>query len=254
MPTLVVDVPTPMAKSPGSRAADVADDVISNRSRSYRDRSIVALSAREQHFDERIRTICLVVIAAGVIYEAMKVLESIMIPFILAVTLKYLLLPVIDLFSCRNPPFNKCCCRLPRPLAVILAFFLCIWVLLLLGRIVSQSFEIFSQRAPQYRHRVETILDSIFTLLEDMQVTATDDAAEELNRLPGVELEAADANRTHTNYEEAQQQVLGVIQQMNMTNMILAILSKAAGLAEDLMYIILFLVFMLMHGEHEHDD
>ena len=60
------------------------------------------LSTSEQFMDERIRTLCLVICATAVVASAAYFLQNILIPFVLALALKYLLTPTIDLLSCTS--------------------------------------------------------------------------------------------------------------------------------------------------------
>ena len=60
------------------------------------------LSSREQAIDERIRTLCLVILALAVLAAGAYTLKSILVPFVLALALKYLLTPLIDLLACKE--------------------------------------------------------------------------------------------------------------------------------------------------------
>ena len=209
------------------------------------------LSEREKHFDERIRTTCLVIIASAVIIGAMYLLEKIIIPFILAVALKYMLTPIIDLLS-----WCTCCCgcRLPRPLAVILSFILAICLLIWLGVLIGTSLEIFTERAPLYRERVEEILNAGFAAIEQAQSYVSTSTTNTLDALPGVDvaLDEASGAEAHHNLEELRDAALDFLKTVSLTDLILSLLGKAAHVAEDVMYIVLFLVFMLTHHEGTH--
>jgi len=76
------------------------------------------LTREEQNLDERIRTLCLVVIALAVLGMTLHALSEVLIPFFIALALKYLLTPIIDLISCRGGP---CKIKLPRGVAILLA-------------------------------------------------------------------------------------------------------------------------------------
>ena len=79
------------------------------------------LSSREQAIDERIRTLCLVILALAVLAAGAYTLKSILVPFVLALALKYLLTPLIDLLACKE---TSCPLKLPRGLAVFLSLLL----------------------------------------------------------------------------------------------------------------------------------
>eukprot|EP00966_Prymnesium_polylepis_P242102 5599034-Prymnesium_polylepis.1 len=57
-------------------------------------------TADELHLDERIRTLCLVIMALAVLAGAAYFLKNILIPFVLALALAYLLAPISK--SCRS--------------------------------------------------------------------------------------------------------------------------------------------------------
>ena len=226
------------------------------------------LGDRELHFDERIRTTCLVIVAAAVVYTAMGLLQSIMIPFIIAVALKYLLTPLIDLLSCRQTPSasgrmrpNRCWCRLPRPLAVLLSFFVAISLLISLAMVIGQSVEIFTERASTYRERVEAILELVFNVIEATQqnMKKTQEASiERFNELPladiPIEEDPTASSHAHEALQKFRSSAIAFLQQVSLTDLILSLLGKAAAVAEDVMYIVLFLVFMLMHRESEEEE
>ena len=50
----------------------------------------------EVHLDERIRTLCLVIMALAVLAGAAYYLKNILIPFVLALALAYLLTPISE--------------------------------------------------------------------------------------------------------------------------------------------------------------
>ena len=215
------------------------------------------LSDRELHFDERIRTTCLVIIAAAVVYAAMNMLESIIIPFIIALAIKYLLAPLIEWLSCGSPSARRrCFCRLPRGIAVVLSFLFAICVLVSLGIVIGHSVEIFTERSGQYRERVEAILEAAFNSIEDAQIYMSNAQQDTMNKIPYVHVQR-DASReegARQNLEVVRDQVLDFMKQVSLTDLILSLLGKAAHVAEDLMYIVLFLVFMLAHSESSVDE
>ena len=114
------------------------------------------LSSSERHIEERLRTISMCICASGVVIAGLIFFRFILVPLVLAVALKYLLMPVIDALSVRpltccgrtffrrpapwvsSPllrPFVRAACllQLPRPLAILVAIGAAFAVLGLLG-------------------------------------------------------------------------------------------------------------------------
>jgi len=108
------------------------------------------LTAVEALIDERIRTLSLVVCAMAVVYFAMWTLSEVLILFFLAVALKYLLTPLIDLLSCRHPRSEsyrqRCAVRLTRKWAVLFTLIIAFFTLIAGGFIVANSLATFASR------------------------------------------------------------------------------------------------------------
>jgi predicted PurR-regulated permease PerM len=113
-----------------------------------------------------IKLAALVIIALAVIYTAMDRLEAIIIPFMLALALAYLLTPLIDCLSCKGA---RCSLRLPHGLAVLIAILVACGVLFFIGAILLQALTTFRQRSSVYRARVEDLLETIFQMLTALQ-------------------------------------------------------------------------------------
>ena len=77
-----------------------------------------ALSATQQGFEERSRTISLAVVALGVLICGLRFFKDALIPLVLAIALKHLLQPVINVLT--NRPL-RCCGRslLAEPMACV---------------------------------------------------------------------------------------------------------------------------------------
>ena len=193
--------------------------------------------------DERIRTSCLVIIASAIVLAAMEYLKEILRPFFVALTFRYLLTPVIEFLSCRSRTSRKVCrspcgIRLPRPIAIVLAFFLAFWVLLFLGALVARSVALFSSNAQLYSRRVN---DAISNAYETWRAT-----------LGGGDDPDSDA----TKFGEALTESLSAgLKELNIPGMIGKLLGSAAKVAEDTVYVLLFLIFMLAsEGESAEEE
>lgn len=188
------------------------------------------MTERQLYFDDRIRTIALVVIASGVVYAGMLYLHTVLIPFFLALALKYLLVPLIDFLSCRGQP--GCFCRCPRPIAVVLSFGVAILLIILLGLLIVRSITEFTSHTEKYEERVEEL------------------AAAAFGWPAGI---ANSTNHTHIigDLNFLKESALDFLQDASLGSVILSLLGTAAHIAENVVYIVLFLVFMLAHGPDE---
>jgi AI-2 transport protein TqsA len=186
---------------------------------------------------EGIKVFCLMVIASGVIYSAMDRLESILIPFVIALAGSYLLTPIISLLRC-----GGC---IPRGLAVLMSLVLAAWLLLVLGTIMIQALGSFRARAPLYRERMESLLEASFKALESLR-TAIEP---QHNHSTDIGLDPSG-----TRLDDVQQMATDFMRQVSITNLILSLLGSAAHILEDVMYVLLFLIFMLIHDSAADDN
>ena len=196
-----------------------------------------------------IKVTCLVVIATAVVYMAMDKLEAILIPFFIALALSYLLTPLIDFFSCKSTP--SCPIRLPRGIAVLLSFCCAVAVLLFLGLIILQAVTTFAQRSDAYRERMEQLVGSFFSTAQALNAVF----GSALRRGPaasGTLVHGQPGHEQHDAVTEASEMVESFMKDVSLTDLIIKLLGSAAHVAEDLMYIILFLVFMLLHDTSAH--
>ncbi|EOD06041.1 hypothetical protein EMIHUDRAFT_460157 [Emiliania huxleyi CCMP1516] len=139
--------------------------------------------------DERIRTLCLVGVLCAVVYFALYHLAGTLIPFFLAVSLKYILTPLIDVLSCRHPlcengrPRPWWLVELPRKWAVLFALAIALFVLFVVGLTVANSLSAFASRAGVYNERIDELIDWFFHKLTEVQIdlgviNATDHSGE----------------------------------------------------------------------------
>jgi hypothetical protein len=107
-----------------------------------------ALSAQQARLDERIRTLSLVICATAVVAAAIFYLQDILVRLVLALALKYLLSPLIDVINV-EVTIRGLRCRIPRGLAIILAMCVAVGGLVIIGVLVTRSVVSFSaQPAP----------------------------------------------------------------------------------------------------------
>lgn len=192
------------------------------------------LSVRQQRVDERVRTLCLVVMSVAVVGIGLYYLRTILIRFVLALALHYLLTPVIDLLSCRR--VASCKCKLPHGAAVLLALLLAAGLLAVVTVVVARSIGSFAAHAEQYSGRAQELLDHL------LNATARFD-------LLGPEISQ---NSTRTDMQHAIAELAK--SHLNLTSLIVDLLGTAAHAIENVIYILLFLAFLLASGAPRDTD
>ena len=185
------------------------------------------LSARQQRLDERIRTLCLAILSACAVLIGCYYLRVILIRFVLALAAYYLLTPIIDVLSCSGSksgaPLAKF--RLPRAIAILLALCIAASILGVLGMIVAKSIGTFAAHADVYSQRVQAIVQVLLNWASKFD--------------PAVIPAGSDASTLQKTLAELAKQNL------SLTSLILGLLGTAAQIAENVVYILLFLAFLL---------
>ena len=176
---------------------------------------VTELNTREKQVDERIRTLCLVILASAVLAATAYYLDEILVPFVLALALKYLLTPLIDALSCSCGRL-----RMPRVLAVLIALLLAGWGLVLVGEIVATSISEFAAHSSSYRERIQQIVESLLRLSLYME------------RLLG---RSSSGASVESRFIEWQEGISNFLKQVSITDLILAALGTVAHAAENLM-------------------
>mmetsp|Transcript_15103 Transcript_15103/g.46071 ORF Transcript_15103/g.46071 Transcript_15103/m.46071 type:complete len:296 (-) Transcript_15103:716-1603(-) len=177
----------------------------------------------------------------AVVYFAMWTLSEVLVLFFLAVALKYLLTPLIDFLSCRHPRSElyaeRCYFRLGRKWAVLFALLISVVTLMAISFIVANSLSTFASRAGIYNARVEELIDYTFSEMHRLEiefglVNASDmSEARQMSHLAELEKEMA--------------------KHLDVSDTIVTLLGTASGVLEDVVYILLFLVFMLVEEQVE---
>lgn len=193
------------------------------------------LKNAEIEVDGKIRTASLAIIAATCLCFAVYKLKAVLVPFVIAVALKFLLTPIINFLSCAecSTPGN---CKLPRGLAIVFSFLVVIWGGSLIVTLVTASATTFMSKSDVYTERLTELLDRGFEAVNNVSIS--------LGREPS-SLEAVEA--------ELEKFVANV----SISDMILHVLGSVGHIAENALYIILFLAFLLHnedHGEEKGDD
>ena len=109
------------------------------------------------------------ILSSAVILAACYFLRGILIKFVLALALRYLLLPLVDLLSCNG---LTCRLRLPRTAAILVALLLAAGLLGLVVAVVVRSIGSFAEHSDAYGERVNTLLQAAANvtggLIEDL--------------------------------------------------------------------------------------
>lgn len=109
------------------------------------------------HIENRIQTICLMLLCTIAIGAALSWLQSVFVPFVLAIFLSLILQSVID--------FQVRFFRMPRVLAMLMTLILCFLALLFLAGLVSSSVRQLAASAGAYQARVEFLVNDVMTRL-----------------------------------------------------------------------------------------
>ena len=169
--------------------------------------------------------------ASAVVLGLMYYLQAVLIPFLIAIALKYLLTPLIDLLSCKGNPGCFSCLKLPRSLAVLLSFVLATSLLALLALVLVRSISSFTEHSELYQSRLLSVLEAAFVW--------------------GSKLQGGTDLPRQLDLESVKEGAIEFLKGVSLADLILTALGTAVGVAENLIYIVLFLVFMLLHAPDE---
>lgn len=196
------------------------------------------LSAQERNLGRIIKLACLLTIALAIVYQAMDRLESILIPFMLAIAISYLLTPLIECLTCKS--VKGCWCRMPHAIAVLISIIVAMVILASVGVVLVEAVSTFKSRTDLYRQRLEDLLEMAFSTAEQMQVRFG-------MKQPVLEHNATAEAGDHDHISEVSSMISNVVKDISLTEVLLSLLGTAAHVLEDVMYIMLFLIFLLIH-------
>lgn len=188
--------------------------------------SSAPLKKGEIEVDGKIRTASLAIIATTCICFAVYKLKAVLVPFVLAVALKFLLTPIINVLSCANcsTPGN---CKLPRGLAIIFSFVVVIYGGSLIVTVVTGSAATFMANSDMYTERMTQLLDMGFEYANN--------ASSLIGREPA-------------SLETVKEELQSFMKTISISDIILEVLGSVGHIAENFVFIMLFLAFLL------HDD
>ena len=219
-----------------------------------------ALSARQALLDDRIRTLSLVICASAVLAAAVFYLQNILVRFVLALALRYLLTPLIGVIQY---------CRVPRGLAILLAFGTAVGGLVALGVLVTRSVVAFSTHAAVYHERIDQLLgtavNATLTIQQAVGSGPIDFSDKQALLTLTLTLTLAlalalalalrmDFCRGLVRTSTSCQALLNIASNVNVTEIILHTLRSFAHLTENSIYILLILAFLLAGEKGERGD
>lgn len=114
--------------------------------------------------DERawLSTVSLLVLATVATAGALFYTSAVMVPFVLALFLSYLVSPIVD--------GMQTMARVPRALSIFVALLIVVGLLTLLGMLVTVSTRGIVDSAPIYRERLAGLVESVLSILDRFQV------------------------------------------------------------------------------------
>lgn len=192
------------------------------------------LSVRQHRLDERLRTLCLVVLALAVLAAAAHYLRTVLVRFVLALALYYLLTPCVDLvLALPAVGVGRCRCRVPRGVAIVLVVGVGAGTLVLLGFVLAHAAGTFASHANEYKARLD---EASARLLG---------AAHAVQGALGPASAALGQGRVNDNLHEA---VKEAVKALDVPKLITRLLGFTAHAAENGLYIVMFLAFLLAGG------
>ena len=111
----------------------------------------------------RLITVSLVVLAAIAVAAALAATRAVMVPFVLAIFISYLVLPLVEYVHLRL--------RFPRALAIIVALLAALGLLALLGLLITESTRELVDSVPIYRDRLAGAAEKILAIPERFGLT-----------------------------------------------------------------------------------
>lgn len=218
------------------------------------------LTSAQAEIEERTRTIALCVIALTCVSYGLYTLRAILVPLVLAVALKYLLQPLIDVLSvrplpccgvvlCRQRPLRssrssssplRCLsgclfrARLPHWLAVCVALAVAFGLLAMLGVIIVTSIHKFSRKADLYSKRVEALALGGLSWLNTMQLRLVQGNA------------SATSGSFSADTDELAARVNEFVGKLPISTLVIHTLTSLLEMVSNLAVVLLFAVYLLL--------
>ncbi|MFH1698943.1 MAG: AI-2E family transporter [Candidatus Zixiibacteriota bacterium] len=172
----------------------------------------------EAPFQQRIQTLCLVLITVVAAGAALFWLKPVFIPFVLAVFFTFCLTPIIDI-QCRR-------LKLPRWLAIITTILIGLVILALLGLLVTSSAGDIKDRSEVYQARIQELMNDIISILPLQQ----------LGIAP----------------EDLSESILDIIPANTVTSLLSSTLSGAMSIVSNGILVVIFMIFLIIGQKNSH--
>ncbi|MEE9442762.1 MAG: AI-2E family transporter [candidate division Zixibacteria bacterium] len=169
-------------------------------------------------FQQRIQTLCLIIITVAVAGAALFWLKLVFIPFVLAVFFTFCLTPVIDI-QCRR-------LKLPRWLAIITTILIGLLILALLGLLVTSSAGEIKERSDVYQVRIQELMNDIISILPLQQFGIAP--------------------------EELSESVLDIIPPDTVTGLLSSTLSGVMSILSNGILVVIFTMFLIIGQKNSH--
>ena len=241
------------------RARQVGEDA---RRAVRRTREAGVLSGRltkdEERVEDRLRTLALCVCAGAVMGAALWFLKSVLVPFVLAVAMRYLLQPLVRVLTvrpfecapgvrlCTEPPCSPsrpawlralgalaCHLQLPHWLAVFVTLAIAFGALGALGLIIADSVRLFATRADAYADQVRRLCAGVLGWL---------DAAARTPAPPSALPHADEINPIR----EVSKRLTEIASRLPLSQLILAAVEAVLALFSNLFLVLLFTIYLLL--------
>ena len=109
-----------------------------------------------------LNTVCLMILAAVALTAALIYTRSVMIPFVLALFISYMVSPLVDFMQVRL--------KVPRGLSTFFALLVVLALMTLLGLLITTSVSGLAASAPIYRERLTSIAEAGFSILDRFDI------------------------------------------------------------------------------------
>jgi hypothetical protein len=218
--------------------------------------SFAPLSGNQQHVEERLRTLSLCVCALAAVVGTLYVLRSVLVPFVLAVAMRYLLQPLVITLTqrplhcgagvvlCSQEPCGPsrprwlrslgallCHLQLPHWLAVVVTLAVAFTALGVFGVVIADSVRLFAARADTYAAQVRRLCAGVLGWLD--------------TSAGGAEAESP--------IQQLYQRLTELASRLPLSQLILNSVEVVLALFSNLFLVLLFTVYLLL-GRYEDED
>ena len=165
----------------------------------------------------QIMVVLLTIICLVIFGRTLKDSSSILLPFVFAIYLTFLLNPIIDFFD----KFHS-----PRVLSIILTSIMVLLLIVLIGSVIKDSIDSFVVEFPKYEKRIDSITDDVMDLLHIEQADLPDDSATGLSP-----------------------EIKAVLDNFSITNLLGNLVSSISNILSNAFLVLIVLLFLLI-GRH----